>query len=233
MSIKLLSKNSILKSLPSELIKKDEFLIWDSLRFTFEIIEYNYSELESKLLETCIKNKKQVPVVFNFAWGIIDYSFRLLNIYKQLPWINEHRIIDKLSYLKNFRNTFQHLDERIYKSTLKNRSPIYGIIIWFHKDLETDEINPIIVISGTDRGSTSEFIIPDVEGSEKEVNNIILQTINRKELIRTDISLIMHDLRELCLSLENILISHCGKFNIKPFDWSSKRDIVLRLRSEK
>ena len=44
----ILSENSILNRLPVE-IKKNEFLIFDAVRFSFEILEHNFVTLEKRL----------------------------------------------------------------------------------------------------------------------------------------------------------------------------------------
>lgn len=56
--MEILSKNSILNRLPVEL-KKNEFLIFDAVRFSFEILEHNFDILEKRLLDLSINSKKK------------------------------------------------------------------------------------------------------------------------------------------------------------------------------
>lgn len=230
--MKILSENSILKTLPFEL-EHDKFLIFDSLRFTFEIIEHNYTELEKNLLLISETEKKNISATFNYAWGIIDNSSRLVKICEQLPWENKNEIIGNLSHINDFRNTYQHLGERIYESLLKTSSPFYGVLIWFYKNLETEDFIPTMAISGVSKEPFIEYKVPDLTSSTSKINNVIVQTVNKKELIRTDLTFLVQDLKNLCLNLENRLTKFCLAHNLESLNWKRRQDIVIKLVQEK
>ena len=109
--MKILSENSILNTLPAE-IPKNEFLIFDAVRFSFEILENNFRILEIRLLDISLNNKKEVSITSHYAWSIIDYTDRIRELLYQLPWEKPDEILGNFKHLKDFRNTFQHLGKR-------------------------------------------------------------------------------------------------------------------------
>ncbi|ESU18458.1 hypothetical protein FCR2A7T_29400 [Flavobacterium cauense R2A-7] len=232
--MKIIDKTSILKNLPLE-ISRDEILIFDSLRFTLEMIDHSYD----KLIESLLKISKgepdrNVPAIFGYGWSIIDNSVRIANICKQLPWENENEILGHLHYLKNFRNTYQHLDERIRESLLKTESPFYGVISWVFKDLTNQKFNLYQLISGNlVVGPNAKQTVPDLKNSNEEINSILLHTVNKKaELIETDLTKALFNLKKLTNELERRLEEHCKENNIKALDWSKRQDIVIKIITE-
>lgn len=205
--MKILSENSILNRLPIE-IEKKRFLIFDTIRFSFQIIEENFSTLESRLLDLSINTKKEVPTTFHFAWSIIDYTDRIRELLYQLPWEKPDEIIGNFKHLRDFRNTFQHLGSR-GEMIINKKSPLYGVLSWFHKDLESKEFTPFSLFSGIQRGSKVEWTVPDLKDSNRQINSILLQTVAEGKVLSADLNEIMTDLKKLCMDLENRLENMC------------------------
>jgi hypothetical protein len=99
-----------------------------------------------------------------------------------LPSESDYKALNSIKHVNSFRNTFQHLNERINESLLKNKSPFYGILIWFYQNPITNEINPMTLISGIQYGSSLEFTMPDLTKSNKEINHIWIQTVDKNTL---------------------------------------------------
>lgn len=229
----ILSKNSALKFLPKEM-KLEQLLIFDALRITVEIIEYNYSCLEKRLKELSqIDGKKEgESVIFSHAWNIIDATSKFIKIYKELPSTSEYEILNSINHVNKFRNTFQHLNERINESVLPTNSPIYGALIWFHENSHTKESTPIMLISGINYGSEISFRIPPKSNNGKEINHIFLQTVDKKGIISTDITEIILELQNICNQNELILEQFCRNNGFAYTDWSSRKDIMIAVKYE-
>ena len=80
---------------------------------------------------------------------------------------------------------------------IENKSPFYGILSWYHKNLETDKLIPKILISGITWAFNADLKIPDVTNSSNEINDITLQTVNKKEKIIINLSELMQNLKTM------------------------------------
>ena len=223
----ILSENSILLQLPSEL-PKNRFLIFDAVRFSFEIIESNFKTLESRLLDVSDNPKKEVSITFHYAWSIIDYTNRINDLLSQLPWEKKDEILGDFYDLKEFRNTSQHLGGR-KNVLLKKNTPFYGVLSWFYKDLETEKFHPFAMISGIARGPEFGWKVPDLTKSESVINNIVIQTVDGKKVIKADLNSIMSDLKKLCVELERRLENFCVEHNVEPKNWIKHQDILIKI----
>ncbi|WP_405199082.1 hypothetical protein [Christiangramia sp. LLG6405-1] len=229
--MKILSKNSILNRLPVE-IEKNRFLIFDAIRFSFQIIEENFSTLETRLLDLSINEKKGVPITFHYTWSIIDYTDRIRELLYQLPWEKPDEIIGDFKHLKDFRNTFQHLGGR-GEMIINKKSPLYGILSWFYKDLESREFTPYSLFSGIQRGSKVEWKVPNLKESNSQINSILLQTVAEGKVVSEDLNKIMIDLRQLCKNLEDRLENMCQEKNLNAPDWERRQDILVVFKQNK
>ena len=231
--MKILSENSVFKKLPIEM-QGYQLLIMDAIRITFEMIEYNYESLEIKLHTLSQENpkKKNVSHIFNDAWGIIDNTSRVIKLLKKIPSKSEHKILDEISYVNSFRNTLQHLDERIDESMIGNKSPFYGILIWYHKNLITGKLTPKIIISGIVYGFSVDYKVPNLGESIKEVNDIFIQTVDKKKTIVTNLSELIRNLKTICESNEKILENFFKTQGWNLCDWTARQDIMISLTNE-
>ena len=239
----IIDKNSILYNLPEELVRKDLFIL-DSLRFTIELIDLNYSlfikELENLSINHGINNReyrKNLIPVFNYCWSIIDNSQRFIKLYKLLPSENNHGLINEISKISPLRNTFQHMDERIEECLLEYDVPFYGAISW-EVNLGVENImHKFFAISGLFLPSVNkDYRIEKKNIPKNEIREIKLQTFIRKgrklnyEFIKKeiDISEFYVELNGVVKEFENNLEKQFKNQNATLIDWIKRRDIVLR-----
>ena len=195
-------------------------------------MENNFRILEIRLLDISLNNKKEVSITFHYAWSIIDYTDRIRELLYQLPWEKPDEILGNFKHLKDFRNTFQHLGKR--KDTIiKKRSPLFGVLSWFYKDLETSEFTPHTLISGIQRGTDIEWTVPELKDSKKPINCILLRTLSEGKLNSANLNDIMEDLKRLCLELENRITSLCENKGLKKQNWESQKDILIKFEHGK
>jgi hypothetical protein len=231
--MKILSEKSIFKYLPLEMDGYQR-LIFDTIRITFEMIEYDYELLEKELhyLSQESTKKEHTSRSFNHAWGIIDHSSRLIKLFQKIPSDSEHSVLNPILPVNAFRNTIQHLHERIDESMIENKSPFYGILSWYHKNLETEELTPKILVSGITWAFKADLNIPDVSDSSKEINGICLQTVNKKEKILINLSELMQELKTMTDKTEDKVGAFFQKQGWKPCDWSKRKDIIINIKDE-
>ncbi|MFP9097624.1 hypothetical protein ACLI09_01100 [Flavobacterium sp. RHBU_24] len=232
--IKLIETSSPLKRLPKEIGRKD-ILIFDSLRFTCEIIEHAHHQLMANILELSYgTSNKHLPSVFGYAWSIIDQTVRLSNICKRLPWEKENEIVGHLSYLKDFRNTYQHLDERIQKALLENELPFYGVISWVYKTKNTLKFELCQLVSGNwISGRAAQQTVPEINLESPEIIDLLLHTVNRKgEIINVNLENVIEDVKSLVVEIENRFRDFCEKNEFQFIDWSARQDVFFRIKNE-
>ncbi|GGG50808.1 hypothetical protein [Epilithonimonas arachidiradicis] len=230
---KIISEDSILNYLPIEL-DKYQLLIFDSIRITLQMIQNDFDLLEQLIEEIeddSVNYQNDRIKAFGYVWGIIDKTHRLVKIYKKLPSKSKYKVLDKIKVVDKFRNTFQHLDERIDESLVKNKLPFYGTISWFY--FENDEIKTKMIVSGIIYGLNVQFIYPDKKNYSKKINDITLHAVDRNSYISLNISSLINDIIELKDQNENLLtkIFIEKKWNLR--DWTADRDIFITLKSEK
>ncbi|MEN9336024.1 MAG: hypothetical protein RLZZ500_1011 [Bacteroidota bacterium] len=231
--MKILPEKSVFKNLPVQM-DGYQLLIFDTIRVTFEMIEYDYEELEKELYNLSQPNSKKQHVsrVFSHAWGIIDHTSRLIKLFQKLPSDSEHKILDPIMPVNAFRNTIQHLHERIDESMIENKSPFYGILSWYHKNLETEKLTPKILVSGIAWAFSANLKIPDVSDSSNEINDITLQTVNKKETILISLSELMKNLKSIADSNEEKVGNFFKQQGWNLCDWSKRQDIMIKIKSQ-
>jgi len=232
--MKILSENSPFKMLPIEMDAYQR-LILDAIRITFEMIENDYEQLLIKLLFLSQNDtiKEKTSPVFGNAWAIIDHSSRLIKLFQKLPSESNHKILDNILPVNSLRNTIQHLNERIDESLIKNKSPFYGILVWHHKNLQTNELTPKILYSGINYGSNVTFKIPDISKSNTEINCISLQSVDKKKIISINLSELLQEIHSICKLNEEKIGEFFKAQGWLLCDWSKQKDIMVSLKSEK
>lgn len=232
--MKILPEVSVFKNLPIEMDSYQR-LVFDSIRITFEMIEYDFNLLEKELQHLSQKNtvKDHVPRVFSHAWGIIDHSSRLIKLFQKLPSDSEHKILEPIILVNAFRNTIQHLHERIDESMIENQSPFYGILTWYHKDLKNLELTPKILVCGIAWAFNANLKIPDVKDSTNEINDITLQTVDKKKTIIINLSQLMLDLKNICDLNEKRIGDFYSEQGWKPCNWDKRMDIMISINNDR
>lgn len=229
----LLKPNSILKLLPKETEFK-QHLIFDSIRFTLEMIECGFFELNMSLEKLSTKkNKKNLPQIFLYAWSIIDNVKRFIALNKKLPSKGDHSYLNKLIKANEFRNTLQHIDERIDEVLFDNKVPFYGTIVWEYKNLTTNSGEIFIAISGLRYSKTNKFKVTDYKNLKHPINNIKLESVNKKNKITIDINELYNNLFSVVELLEKDLKIQLNDMNLEPYDWEKNRDFLLKIKNEK
>lgn len=239
----IINRDSILYNLPGQLLRKDLFIL-DSLRFTLELIDQNYSlfikELNNLSVNHGIKNneyRKNLIPVFNYCWSIIDNSQRFIKLYKLLPSKNNHALIKEISKITPLRNTFQHMDERIDECLLEYDVPFYGALSWEVNLGVKDTMHKFFAISGLFLPSIDkDYRVEKKNIPKNEIQKITLQTFIRKgtksnyEFVKKeiDISEFYLDLKNVVKEFESNLETQFKNQNAILVDWIKRRDIVLR-----
>lgn len=110
---------------------------------------------------------------------------------------------------------------------------MFGVLSWFHKDLNTGNFTPYSLISGIERGSKLKWTVPELKDSKKEINNILLQTVAEGKVVSANFTNIMHDLRQLCKDLENRIEKLCREKGLTALNWERKKDILIKFQHGK
>lgn len=229
--MKILKEDSPLYMLPLE-INDYQFLIFDAIRTSIEIIDLNYYELRKSL--KLISNEIEVNKVslFNNIWSIIDYTDRVKGLVSKLKLEGIKEIIKEFYPIRDFRNTIQHIDNRA-EMVLNKNTPLFGYLIWFHKDLVTKSITPFVLFSGIAKIDYKvSFRIPDLDNSKDEINKITLRSYSDGTIQNIDTSEIINSLKKLIDILENKLQTFCIKNNYKMLCWKKRQNIIVKLQSE-
>lgn len=136
----LISDDSPLRRLPSELNQKQKFYL-DGIRFSIEIIDLAYLRLKQTLynLSKNIKSNSKVNhLIFvsaiHDAWSLIDSVYRLRGLIKLCPGIKQKApgiiLFDKNTRdTEPLRHSFQHLNTQI-NELIKLNLPVWGVITW-------------------------------------------------------------------------------------------------------
>lgn len=228
----IIDENSVLNRLPVEL-DGYTLLILDSIRITLQMIQNDFNSIEKLLnkIEDSSNRQNESIKAFGYVWGIIDKTSRLIKIYKKLPSKSNYKILDNLKIVDKFRNTFQHLDERIDESLLKKRLPFYGTISWFK--LEDNEIKTKMIVSGITYGIKVDFIYPNVNNCSENINDIMLHAVDKKEYINLNISDLIKNIIAFKNENEIHLTESFKDNNWKCCDWTARKDIFITLQSDK
>ena len=227
-----LKPDSPLNFLPKEIGHK-QLMLFDSLRFTLEMLDYNYSQLIKALesLSSGQENKIHYKI-FNYAWGLIDHGQRFYLLYKKLN-PPENSIIEKINYIYSFRNAIQHLDKNIECQIIANFRPIYGTLKWIVNDTNKKEIYTSLLISGIFEIDKLEFKQHAQTGYQKYINEIKLETDTLGKKTENEINLcqMIEDISFVTEKLDIELTRQFSANNFQLLDWKSRKDVLLNLKN--
>lgn len=235
--MKLIEKNSPLKCLPQN-IGTNETIIFDAIRFTCEMIDTTYPIFHEKILDIVnSKTERNTPSIFQDCWSIVDNAARIEKICRKLPWEKPDEILSDFANLRLFRNTFQHLEDRIDKTISITKMPLYGIISWIHKFPNEDRFELYQLISGNILGPIGNFAMQTVgeyNSESPEINNLNLHTLDVEgNNIILNIDELILNIKKLITELENRFFTNQEHYNFVFTDWKARQDIVVRIKSEK
>ncbi|MBN1463254.1 MAG: hypothetical protein JXQ69_02530 [Paludibacteraceae bacterium] len=223
----IIKEDSILNNLPKELLPQ-QLIILDGLRITSNLIDYYYNQLLNELLNISTKKKHVgIPIIIDFAWQILDNTKKFNSFYKKLPsTTNDYTILDPLSCIYDFRNTYQHIDERIGIS-IKNEAQLFGALHWNYKDNLSNKALAGTILPGIYINCKFNLQVKKSNNCETGFSNIILQTIDNNK--RNDISII-----DLIIKIQNIIIKLEETLNLQfkekkvlPYNWEREKDITI------
>lgn len=227
-----LSSESPLNFLPTELENK-QLMLLDSLRFTLEMIDYNFEQLIKHLEQVSTGKANKIHYkIFNYAWTLIDHSQRFCLLYKKLN-SSEESIIKRLDYLYSFRNAIQHLDKNVEEKIIKNSRPIYGSIKWVVNDVEKNEVYTSILVSGIFNVGNVEFRQHAQTGYTNFINDIKLETdtFRKKDENEINLSNLIQDICEITNALDVSLKKSFESSKLELKDWRSRKDILLNMKN--
>lgn len=232
----------ILKSIPTELRRKDIFIL-EGIRYAFGIIQISYQNLFNELHKASKTSADQDNLnsqiyyqIFKEAWSIIDFGWKLRNLLIQIEHPDEEEkkeeIIDIenevlnikfLHQLREFRNTFQHLEKRISEVLVEENTSVWGNISWLYI-VNKQELHSCVLFPGHPR-SSSEIINPGGLLIKSPICHITLASTSRnKEKIKINISELNDNINQLMDKLELVL-----KKQFDQMDYSKKfaQDMIL------
>ena len=224
----LLKKSSVLRRLP--LLQEKQLLILDSLRFTIDIVDYNYKQLYSGVLGISENKKQKIhPQIFHYTWSILDNIRRFIRLYKLLATDNNYALIAPIEYVNSPRNTYQHLDERIDESLIDSRQPFYGSLKWTFHDKISKEAYKIAAISGILYGNPGKVEFDQFNDS-CTIENIYLETVDRKQKTEINISQLYLDFKGVVWDLEKSIESKISEHKLELNNWTSRQDIIMKFK---
>lgn len=227
----ILKPNSILSELPGQ-IGTRSILIFDCLRFNLQVIDECWSNLLELLPKYSTgKIQKNLPQLFHYVWGIVDNTQRFIKVYRLLPSASNGKILDSIECIKPFRNTFEHLDERIDEAFLKVKFPFWGSLTWVYKNVETRKMQTFIAVSGINFGTSHEGTVNVYNDSADVITEIQLESVKKNgERIQLRIDNLINSLNQIVESLESHLEVQIRNNNLKRFDRENMKDVVLILQ---
>lgn len=234
--IKALSSESPLHFLPKEL-GEEKLMIFDSLRFTLEMLDYSVEQLVKCLTNISLDIENKIHFkTFHYAWAIIDHSQRFQKLYKTLDPPKES-VISSLNYLDKFRNAIQHVDLNITTTNVKmieNGRPIYGTLKWVVCNKESGETYTSLLISGILNINNVSVTQHNQGGYPNLINEIILETDTLKNSDENEINLckLVHEISTITEKLDKSLNEAISLNNLEKIDWKSKKDVVLNMKNE-
>lgn len=241
----MIDNNSILNKIPISLPRRDAFLL-EGIRYAAGIINISYQNLKSSLIMASTDDNldsEHYYIVFKEAWTIVDFSWKFRNILRQIGKfeneVNEKEFtksdsenkldLQLLDSLKEFRNTYQHLDERIDEVIVDKNLHVWGNISWIYV-IDNSKILSCILSPGHPRSSV-DVINPGGKIISSPICHISLQSINQnKNKIKLNISDLFDNVTTLIKQLEDIITPQ-----LDLLDQTEKyaQDVVIKLTLER
>ena len=206
----LIDFDSVLFKIPTNVDKKLNYLL-DGIRYCANsIFLSNYSLKENlKIIShdytvNNTVNNLLFYSVYKEAWSMIDSTYRLRNFLSPFNFSEDINLTENYNYLlktKPFRNTFEHMDERIDEINIKYDVSLWGNISWIKC---VDKINSdlFIISSGHFQGGGIPRIsVPESNLNIGEIGNITIESIQKK----AGDHIVSLDLSELYVRTESIL----------------------------
>ena len=203
----LISKDSPFRKLPEALDKRQLFY-FEGIRYAVNMVSIAYTRLQESLYEMSHNEnyEKEFSSILLDAWSILDSVSRFNKLVENFPVENSQTCLKKLKEVTAFRNTFQHLHERIDERMIDNNYPVWGILSWLTvRKIGDANVFSCMAISGSIRKSSPQVLNPAGRAMKTTVSSITLESLkNRKKkpIIRICISEIVDELEKAVRELE-------------------------------
>lgn len=210
--------------------------ILDAMRFSLEIVDYNHNSLIQELTEISLNEKKKnIPVLMNHAWALIDFTQRFHSLYKKLAT----EINNDIDCLNNwaFRNACQHFTSNLEK-VIEDENQLFGALKWAVKDEKNAKVFSCLAVSGISavfHGMKHTVLNASFKEYDSVINDIRLEiTIFDKKEKRKELNLseLMLELETVVRRLEDNLKLFCTNNKLRPTNWSHRKDIMIKLIPE-
>ncbi len=242
MSKLIIEKDSIFLKIQVALDKRDVSIL-EGIRYSINMISLSYSNLENVLQNISSKDKPdsiEFYSSFKEVWSIIDGVTRLENLIQliikypsdasltEIDPVN----IDFLREAKAFRNTLQHLDERIDETILKNNLTVWGVLHWMHSE-DGEVYHSCTLFPGHVRkGYSADIPMHFGEEFTPPVDKIILESVKvsgANPIIRINISSLIYKIKALTLNFEKQL-----EYQLKSLESSGTygQDLFIKMKLE-
>ncbi|MDP1746444.1 MAG: hypothetical protein Q8L90_12755 [Bacteroidota bacterium] len=123
------------------------------------------------------------------------------------------------------------MDERIDESLIDNSRPFFGTLKWTYHNYAKQKAINFIAVSGIYYSKEHYFITTKYD-IDLKIENIILETVDKKTVNSLNISALLVDLQTIVDQLETILTKQFTENNNQLLDWKSKFDIVMILEQD-
>jgi hypothetical protein len=180
----LVANDSILNKVPLELDRRQSFLI-EGILLCAHSIDMSMSSIIEELLfiSTHEMREHSHHLLFREAWNLIDVTYRLATLLQKMATNqgNTPKQGGDLEYIlqtKPFRNTLQHLDERIDDYILPKNAPVWGHLSWAIPRKE-NTLRVFVLTIGAPREGFNISISPACKPSRLPVDHITIEAIQR------------------------------------------------------
>jgi len=183
----LITKDSILNKIPVNLDQRQVFLL-EGIKYCANSISLSYISLfnEIEYISSNSLREHSCSLIFKEAWNQIDSTYRLTNLLSAISNKNPNQPAKQgenfefLLQTKSFRNTFQHLDERIDELMLELNAPVWGNISWV-KVINQTTVKSYVLSAGQPRNNFASGIInPAGKELRTPIDLITIEAIQKK-----------------------------------------------------
>jgi hypothetical protein len=114
---------------------------------------------------------------------------------------------------------------------LKSNTPIYGILHWLYKNNERRKSEAFLAISGITYEASPTITYWDYDQTKRKISHIVLETVDWNDKISIDLSQLIVDFGKIVNELEFYLKYNFNIQGLSSADWSSRRDIIIRIKN--
>lgn len=132
--------NSPFRKIPIEL-KKEQVILFDGLQYCVDMIDLTFDRLWRNLYAFNYSKSELKPShisIFADAWQFTNLADTLSNIIKRFGINPTDPLFDHFENISLLRNSFQHVDERLYNIDKFEDMPAFGSLSWYSQEKNED-----------------------------------------------------------------------------------------------